>query len=125
MIYPTFSDYWVADVNLVQPIPDGVSFEIGCLYEPLGCAVWASLHMGVKLGDTVAVIGVGFAGNIMLQGALKSGASKVIAVDVVQSKLEVAKQLGAHHIINADDTNPVKIVNELTWAKELMSQLKL
>ena len=114
LIYPTFSDYWVADVNLVQPIPEGVSFEIGCLYEPLGCAVWAALHMGVKLGDTVAVNGVGFAGNIMLQGALKSGASKVIAVDVVQSKLEVAKQLGAHHIINTDDTNPVEVVNELT-----------
>ncbi len=49
----------------------------------------------MKLGDVVAVNGVGFAYNILLQGALKSGASKVIAVDVVPAKLEIARQLGA------------------------------
>lgn len=36
--YPTYKDYWVADISRVQPIPDGVPFEVGCLYEPLGCA---------------------------------------------------------------------------------------
>jgi threonine dehydrogenase-like Zn-dependent dehydrogenase len=114
LIYPTFTDYWVTDVRHVQPIPDGVSFEVGCLYEPLGCAAWAAIHMGVKLGDTVAVNGVGFAGNIMLQGALKSGASLVIAVDVVQEKLDIARQLGAHVVINALTDDPVAAVNEIT-----------
>ncbi len=114
LIYPTFSDYWVTDIKHVQPIPDDVPFEIGCLYEPLGCAAWAAIHMGVKIGDTVAVNGVGFAGNIMLQGALKAGASKVIAVDVVQSKLDVAKQLGAHVVINAAEQDAIAVVNELT-----------
>lgn len=114
LIYPTFTDYWVTDIGYVQPIPDSVSFEVGCLYEALGCAAWAAIHMGVKLGDVVAVNGVGFAGNIMLQGAIKSGASKVIAVDVVASKLEIAKKLGADHVINANDVDPVEAVNELT-----------
>jgi threonine dehydrogenase-like Zn-dependent dehydrogenase len=58
--------------------------------------------------------GVGFAGNIMLQGAIKSGASMVIAVDVVQEKLDVARQLGAHHVINAREMDPVQVVDELT-----------
>ncbi len=114
LIYPTYSDYWVGDIGHVQPIPNGVSFEVGCLYEPLGCAVWAALHMGVKLGDVVAVNGAGFAGNIMLQGAIKSGASKVIAIDVVQKKLDVAKQLGADRVINAREEDPVAIVEEIT-----------
>ena len=114
LIYPTYTDYWVTDASHVQPIPDGVSAEVGCLYEPLGCAAWAAMRMGVKLGDVVAVNGAGFAGNIMLQGALKSGASKVIAVDVVQRKLDVAKELGADHIINAEEADPVEAVNELT-----------
>lgn len=114
LIYPTYSDYWVTDVAHVQPIPEGVSYEVGCLYEPLGCAAWAAIHMGVKLGDIVAVNGVGFAGNIMLQGALKAGASMVVAVDVVQSKLDIARQLGAHHVINANEIDPVATVNELT-----------
>lgn len=114
LIYPTYSDYWATDILHVQPIPEGVSMEVGCLYEPLGCAVWAALHMGVKLGDVVAVNGVGFAGNIMLQGAVKSGASEVIAIDVVPAKLEVAKQLGATHVINANEADPVAVVEELT-----------
>jgi threonine dehydrogenase-like Zn-dependent dehydrogenase len=114
LIYPTYTDYWVTHIRHVQPIPDDVSFDVGCLYEPLGCAAWAAIHMGVRLGDTVAVNGVGFAGNIMLQGALKSGASQVIAIDVVPEKLEVAKELGAHYVINAAEEDPVAVVNDMT-----------
>ncbi|MFH1085546.1 MAG: zinc-binding dehydrogenase [Chloroflexota bacterium] len=114
LIYPTYSDYWVTDIAHVQPIPAGVSFEVGCLYEPLGCAAWAARHMGVLLGDTVAVNGVGFAGNILLQGALKAGASQVIAVDVQPHKLAIAQQLGADNIINARDGDPVERVLEIT-----------
>jgi L-iditol 2-dehydrogenase len=114
LVYPTYTDYWVTDPAHCQPIPEGVSFEVGCLYEALGCAAWAAIHMGVKLGDTVAVNGAGFAGNIMLQGAIKAGASLVIAVDVQANKLEVARQLGAHHAINAAEVDPVEAVNEIT-----------
>ncbi len=113
-VYPTFTDCWVADIKTVQPIPEGVAFEVGCLYEALGCATYAAIHAGVKIGDVVAVSGVGFAGNIMLQGAIKAGASKVIAIDVVDSKLEAAKKLGADHVINAKSMDPVEFVNEIT-----------
>lgn len=114
LTYPTYTDYWVTDTAHAQPIPDGVSFEVGCLYEPLGCAAWAALHMGVKLGDVVAVNGAGFAGNILLQGAIKSGASKVVCIDVVESKLAIARELGADHVINAKEVDPVAAVLDLT-----------
>jgi len=114
LVYPTYSDYWVTDPTHIQPIPEGISFEVGCLYEALGCAGWAAIHMGVKLGDTVAVNGVGFAGNILLQGAIKAGASNVIAIDVQQSKLDIAKKLGADQIINAREVDPIQMVLELT-----------
>jgi L-iditol 2-dehydrogenase len=114
LLYPTYTDYWVTDPAHVQPVPEGVSFQVGCLYEPLGCAVWAALYMGVKLGDIVAVNGAGFAGNIILQGAIKSGASRVIAVDVVKAKLQIARELGANHTINANEENPVEVINDLT-----------
>lgn len=114
LVYPTYTDYWVTDPAHVQPIPEGVSFELGCLYEALGCAGWAALYLGVKLGDTVAVNGVGFAGNILLQGAVKSGASNVIAVDTEQRKLDIAKQLGADYTINVNDSDPVERVLEIT-----------
>jgi L-iditol 2-dehydrogenase len=114
LVYPTYTDYWVTDISNVQPIPDGVSFEVGCLYEPLGCAAWAALHMGVKLGDIVAVNGVGFAGNIMLQGAIRSGAHKVIAIDVEKTKLDIARKLGADFAIDANQLDPIETVLELT-----------
>jgi len=114
LVYPTYTDYWVTNVSNVQPIPEGVSFEVGCLYEALTCAAWAARRLGVQLGDTVAVNGAGFAGNILLQGALKSGASLVIAVDVVEKKLEIARKLGAHVTINALKEDPQERINELT-----------
>lgn len=117
LVYPTYTDYWVTDSSHVQPLPEAVTFEVGCLYEPLGCAAWAALYVGVKLGDIVAINGVGFAGNILLQGAIKSGASKVIAIDVAKRKLDVAKQLGADHVINASEIDPVEAVNEITHGK--------
>jgi threonine dehydrogenase-like Zn-dependent dehydrogenase len=114
LVYPTYTDYWVTDPAHVQPIPEGVSFEVGCLYEALGCAAWAALYTGVKLGDTVAVNGVGFAGNILLQGAVKAGASRVFAVDMSPQKLEVARQLGADYTINPKEVDPVEAILELT-----------
>ena len=114
LVYPTFTDYWVTDIKNVQPIPERVSFEIGCLYEPLGCAVWAARHACVKLGDIVAIIGVGFAGNILMQGAIRAGASKVIAIDIIHKKLQIAKQLGADFLINPKKDNLFNTVMEIT-----------
>ncbi len=114
LVFPTYTDYWVTNVANVQPIPEGVPFEVGCLYEALVCAAWAARRLGVRLGDTVAVNGAGFAGNILLQGALRSGASQVIAIDIVEKKLEIAKRLGAHVTINALKEDPVERINELT-----------
>ncbi len=114
LVYPTYTDYWVTNVSNVQPIPEGVSFEVGCLYEALACAAWAARRLGVRLGDTVAVNGAGFAGNILMQGALKSGASLVVAIDVVEKKLEIARKLGAHVTINALKENAVERIDELT-----------
>lgn len=114
LYYPTYTDYWVTDISNVQPIPDEVPFEVGCLYEPLACAAWAARHMDVKLGDTVAVNGVGFAGNILLQGAIASGASEVIAIDLVDEKLSVASEMGADVVINAAEEDPTERVDDLT-----------
>jgi len=111
---PTYTDYWVFTPDCVQPIPEGIPFEVGCLYEPLGCAAWAGLHTGVRPGDWVAVNGVGFAGNILMQGARKLGASLIIAIDVVDTKLDLAKKMGADITINARVEDVVERVNAIT-----------
>lgn len=114
LIFPTFTDYWITDIDNVQPLPSGVSFEVGCLYEPLGCAAWAAIHLGVRLGDTVAVNGAGFAGNIILQGAAKAGAHRVIAIDPVEAKLDIARRSGADCTVNPKKVDPVQAVLDIT-----------
>ncbi len=55
----------------------------------------------VQLGDTVAVIGMGFAGQVIAQIAKKKGAHRVIGVDVVTGKLQLASRLGLDHAVNS------------------------
>ncbi|MDF3292823.1 S-(hydroxymethyl)mycothiol dehydrogenase [Streptomyces silvisoli] len=85
----------------------------------LGCGVMAGLGAaintgGVTRGDSVAVIGCGGVGNAAVMGARLAGAAKVIAVDIDDTKLAVARQLGATHTVNSRSQDPVDAIRELT-----------
>ncbi len=85
----------------------------------IGCGVTTGLGAvfrtaRVEPGSTVAVVGCGGIGLSAVQGARIAGANKIIAVDMVESKLELAKTLGATHIVDASNTDPVEAVKELT-----------
>ncbi len=85
----------------------------------LGCGVMAgigaSMHTGgVQPGDSVAVFGCGGVGDAAIVGALLAGATTVIAVDLDARKLEVAKQFGATHLVDASKVDPVEAVREAT-----------
>ncbi|SDS80028.1 S-(hydroxymethyl)mycothiol dehydrogenase [Microlunatus soli] len=85
----------------------------------LGCGIMAGLGAaintgGVSRGDSVAVIGCGGVGSAAIAGARLAGASKIIAIDVDDRKLEGAKQLGATDVINSRNADPVEAVQGLT-----------
>ncbi|WP_353946713.1 S-(hydroxymethyl)mycothiol dehydrogenase [Streptomyces sp. HUAS MG91] len=85
----------------------------------LGCGVMAGIGAaintgGVGRGDSVAVIGCGGVGNAAVVGARLAGASKIIAVDIDDKKLETARSLGATHTVNSRATDPVEAVRGLT-----------
>ncbi|MFV0260746.1 MAG: Zn-dependent alcohol dehydrogenase [Acidimicrobiales bacterium] len=85
----------------------------------IGCGVTTGLGAvfrtaKVEPGSTVAVIGCGGIGLSAIQGARIAGANKVIAVDMVPLKLELAQAMGATHVVNAADGDPVAAVRELT-----------
>lgn len=71
----------------------------------------------VECGSSVVVLGVGGVGLNCVQGAALSGAAKIIAVDLLDSKLEAARGFGATHTINAGDEDPVAAVLELTGGR--------
>jgi S-(hydroxymethyl)glutathione dehydrogenase / alcohol dehydrogenase len=88
----------------------------------IGCAVatgvGAALHTaGVQAGESVVVFGAGGVGLNVVQGARLAHAGMIVAVDPVQSKLESARQMGATHVIRADEGDPVKAVLDLTGGR--------
>jgi S-(hydroxymethyl)mycothiol dehydrogenase len=69
---------------------------------------------GVTRGDTVAVFGCGGVGNAAIAGARLAGARTIIGVDVDDRKLHAARQLGATHVINSSEADPVEAIRALT-----------
>lgn len=85
----------------------------------LGCGVMAGLGAALNTGnvgrgDSVAVIGCGGVGNAAVAGARLAGASKIIAVDLDDRKLEWARGLGATHTVNGRTEDVVKAIQALT-----------
>lgn len=112
-----FADYFVSETWQLQPVPEGLDMDLASLGEPIACAMYSGLNCGAQLGDTVVVMGAGFAGQIIAQCAKQKGVYKVIMVDVLEGKLEVARKLGADITINAKEENVIEKVKELTNGK--------
>ena len=109
-----YADYFKTVTWQLQPAPEGLDMDIVGLGEPTSCAMYSGLNCGVQLGDTVVVMGGGFAGQVIAQCAKKKGAEKVVVVDVLDGKLELAKKLGADVTINLAKQNVNDIVMDLT-----------
>ena len=111
-----FAEQVVVDQTQLIQVPDGMPLEGAAL---LGCGVIAGFGAvvntaQVKAGHSVAVIGIGCVGLNSVQGAALVGANPIIAVDVVESKLEAARRFGATHAVNGKNGDPVAAVKELT-----------
>ena len=100
-------------VNM-QEIPPHVSFEEAAITEPLACVLHGAEEAGVKLGDSVAIIGAGPIGLLHLLAAKKMGAEKVVVIDLVDERLNCALKLGADAVINSGNESPVERVKQLT-----------
>ncbi|MEN9504660.1 MAG: hypothetical protein RI958_586 [Actinomycetota bacterium] len=85
----------------------------------LGCGVMAGLGAAintapVQRGDTVAVFGCGGVGDAAIAGALLAGARTIVAVDLDDRKLALAREFGATHTVNASTTDPVEYIRSVT-----------
>ncbi len=103
----TFSEYSVVSENRVTPIGKDIPFEIAAL---MGCAVTTGLGLInndalVKIGQSVAILGVGGVGLNAVQGAALAGADPIIAIDLHDHKLKLARKFGATHVINSNQTD--------------------
>ena len=90
-------------------LPAAVSFEEGTFVEPLACVVRGLRRARLVPADTVLVIGSGIAGLLHIQAAAALGAGRVIAVDLVEKRLALARRLGAEHAISAREDVPARV----------------
>ena len=110
----TMADYYVVPVAGLQSVPEGLDMDLAALGEPIACAMYSGLTCGATLGDTAVVYGMGFAGQIIAQAVKRMGAHTVVAIDVAEHKLSMAKRLGCDAAIDAGKLAPVKAVLDLT-----------
>jgi len=87
----------------VYLIPEGLSFEIASFAEPLACVIRAQRLAAMPPGHSVLVLGSGLAGLLHVAAAPTSGAGRVAATDIVDSRLAAARHLGATTFNAADD----------------------
>jgi threonine dehydrogenase-like Zn-dependent dehydrogenase len=90
----SFAEYVTAPAEFTWPVPDGISDADAASIEPLAVAWHAMKRAGSRSGDTVAVLGCGVIGLLLIHVAAAQG-TRVLAHDRVAAKLRIAKQLGA------------------------------
>ena len=111
-----FAEYAVASARFVVPVPDGVTPMDAAPLTCAGVTTYKAIKVAeVKPTERVAVFGIGGLGHLAVQYAQIVGGT-VIAVDVEDDKLELARELGASHVVNAAKSDPVAAIQKLGGA---------
>jgi S-(hydroxymethyl)glutathione dehydrogenase/alcohol dehydrogenase len=112
----SFAEQMLVHENAIVKIDPDIPLDRAAL---VGCGVMTGVGAvfnaaKIEPGATVAVIGCGGVGLSAVNGAALAGAERIIAIDTVASKLEVARELGATDTLNASNADPVKAVRDMT-----------
>ena len=109
-----FAELVVLPARMLVAIPAGLPFEVAAFAEPLAVAAHAvALARDVRRGSAV-VVGTGVIGLLVIQVLRREGFRKVIGIDPVPGRLELAARSGATHTIVSGDSDPVDTVRDLT-----------
>jgi Zn-dependent alcohol dehydrogenase len=111
-----FTERTVVREQCAIAIDPRVPFDRAAL---IGCGIMTGVgavlnRARVETGASMAVFGLGGIGLSCVQGGVLAGAARIIAVDVVPAKLELARQLGATHVLDASKDDPVAAIRDLT-----------
>jgi D-arabinitol dehydrogenase (NADP+) len=103
-----FAEYVAVTESNVFAIGD-LSYKAAALIEPLACVVWGLKRVQVQPGDSVLVLGAGPMGCLLMQAVRQAGAARVVVVDIVPHRLEMAQSLGATEVILSDEHLPQQL----------------
>lgn len=109
-----FTEYTAHEAALCFKLPDNMDAVEGALIEPLAVGLHAVRQAGAQLGQTAVVMGAGCIGLVSLLSLKAAGVTKVIVVDIVDRRLDKAKELGADMTINGRTDDTVAKIMEYT-----------
>ena len=110
----SLAEYISHAADFLYKLPNDVSFNDGAMCEPLSTGMQAVSRSGLRMGDRVFIAGVGPIGLMTLQAFRAAGAGAIYVSDVDESRLAFARKLGATETINANDSEIVEKLRELT-----------
>jgi aryl-alcohol dehydrogenase len=112
----TFASYALATERNVVKVPKDLPLEI---MGPLGCGIQTGAggvinSLAARPGSSIAVFGAGSVGASAIMAAVVSGCTVIIAVDINEQRLKIAKSLGATHAVNSSQADPVQEIQKIT-----------
>ncbi|MDX2151764.1 MAG: galactitol-1-phosphate 5-dehydrogenase [Bryobacteraceae bacterium] len=109
-----FAEYVSVPHQICYKLPATLPFERAAMIEAVSIAVHAAGITPIQLNDTAVVVGSGMIGLLVIQAVRLAGARRIVAVDLEDHKLELAKSLGATHTANPRRDNVPQLVRDLT-----------
>lgn len=109
-----FAEFVTVPARIAYKLPDNMPFEHAAMIEAVSVAVHAVSLTHIELEDTVVVVGAGMIGLLVLQAARLAGAGRVIVLDLDDTRLKLARDLGATHTINSGGTDVISQILDLT-----------
>lgn len=111
----TFNEHAIVSENRLTKVPAGFDVEAAALF---GCAVTTAFgvvtnNAQVAIGQSVVVFGAGGIGLSIVQGASLAGANPIVAVDLFDNRLELARSLGATHAVNSWGADPSEEITKI------------
>jgi len=109
-----FAEYVVVPQHIVYKLPGELPFEHAALVEPVSVALHAVGRLRLAGGERAAVVGSGMIGLLVIQALRLAGCGEVVAVDVDESRLRLADELGATATVSATAGDPVHAILDQT-----------
>ncbi len=112
-----FAEYVTVPRRISYKLPDGLAFEHAAMIEAVSVAVHAVTRTPISLGDSAVIVGSGMIGLLVVQAARIAGCGTIVAVDLEDNKLDLAKQLGADIGLNPSRDDVPELVKKATGGR--------
>jgi len=112
-----FAELVAVPRRIVYRLPEGIGFEQAAMIEAVSIALHAVGLIPVRLGDTAVVVGSGMIGLLAVQAARLAGCTAVVAIDIDEARLRLARQLGATEALDGRMGDPAEAVRQLTGGR--------